>query len=247
MIAFTPHVTNGATVTLNVDGLGAKPLRSAPNTELLAGVIIHGTPYAAVYNNSDGAFYLQGFFGNPYNIPLAAGLDYWASTAPNSYFAFPIGQVISRITYASLFALIGTTYGAGDGSTTFGLPNKQGRVSAMIDVTGTVLSNTYVSNGAGAAGLGGYGGEQAHALITNEMPIHNHSISDPGHNHSNAAAILEQGNAQGYPNSGSDIWHGSAGTTGTTTTGISVQNSGGGAAHNNLQPTIMCNYIIRIL
>src|ERR1700761_1870676 len=50
MIAFTPHTTNAATVTLNVDGLGAKPLRSAPNAELLAGTVIQGTPYVAVYN-----------------------------------------------------------------------------------------------------------------------------------------------------------------------------------------------------
>src|ERR1700754_1619046 len=65
MIAFTPHATNGATVTLNVDSLGARPLRSAPSTELLAGTIIQGTPYVSVYNNSDGAFYLQGFYGSP--------------------------------------------------------------------------------------------------------------------------------------------------------------------------------------
>ena len=61
MIAFTPHMTNGATVTLNVDALGAKPLRAAPGAELLAGTIIHGTPYVAVYNSGDGAFYLRGF------------------------------------------------------------------------------------------------------------------------------------------------------------------------------------------
>jgi len=88
MIAFTPHTTNGQTVTLNLDGLGAKPLRSAPNTELVAGTIIQGTPYVAVYNNTDGAFYLQGFFGNPYSVPLGAGMDYWGSTAPNSSFVF---------------------------------------------------------------------------------------------------------------------------------------------------------------
>jgi len=70
MIAFTPHVTNGATVTLNVDSLGSKPLRAAPNTELLAGVLIQGTPYVAMYNNTDGAFYLRGLYGNPYNVPL---------------------------------------------------------------------------------------------------------------------------------------------------------------------------------
>jgi hypothetical protein len=56
MIAVTPHTTNGATVTLNVDTLGAKPLRTALGVELLAGTIIQGTPYIATYNNGDGAF-----------------------------------------------------------------------------------------------------------------------------------------------------------------------------------------------
>ena len=60
MIAFVPHATNGATVTLNVDGLGAKPLRFGPNVELPSGVLIQGTPYVVTYNNSDAAFYLQG-------------------------------------------------------------------------------------------------------------------------------------------------------------------------------------------
>jgi hypothetical protein len=85
-----------------------KPLCTAPNTELLAGTIIQGTPYVAT---SDGAFYLQGFYGNPYNIPLGAGLDYWGPTTPNSSFVFPTGQAISRTTYAALFSLLGTTYG----------------------------------------------------------------------------------------------------------------------------------------
>ena len=83
MIAFVPHTTNGATVTLNVDSLGAKPLRSSPSVELLTGILIQGTPYVATYNNSDAAFYIQGFCGNPYNVPLAAGMDYWGSTTPN--------------------------------------------------------------------------------------------------------------------------------------------------------------------
>src|SRR5689334_9245257 len=113
VVAFTPHVTNGATVTLNVDALGAKPLRTSPNVELQSGVLIQGTPYVAVYNNADGAFYLRGFYGNPYNIPLGAGLDYWGPTAPNSCFAFPTGQTISQATYAGLFALIGTSYNTG--------------------------------------------------------------------------------------------------------------------------------------
>jgi hypothetical protein len=108
MIAFTPHTTNGATVTLNVDSLGARPLRTSPGVELLSGTIIQGTPYVAVYNNSDGAFYLRGFYGNPYNIPLGGGLPFFGPTAPNSSFIFPSGQAISRTTYSTLFSLIGT-------------------------------------------------------------------------------------------------------------------------------------------
>jgi len=49
MIAFTAHAGNAGACTLNVDGLGAKPLRSAPATELLAGMLVAGTPYAATY------------------------------------------------------------------------------------------------------------------------------------------------------------------------------------------------------
>jgi len=110
VIAFTPHTTNGATVTLNVDSLGARPLRTSPNVDLQSGVLIQGTPYAAVYNNSDGAFYLRGVGAAP-GIPLGAGMDFWGSTTPSTAFAFPTGQAISRTTYASLFALCGTTYG----------------------------------------------------------------------------------------------------------------------------------------
>lgn len=131
VIAFTPHATNGATVTLNVDGIGAKPLRSAPSVELPAGVLVQGTPYVALYNNGDQAFYLQSFFSNPYSIPIGASIDFWGTTAPNSSFVLAYGQAISRTTYSALFSLLGTTYGPGDGSTTFNVPDLRGRVVAV--------------------------------------------------------------------------------------------------------------------
>jgi Phage Tail Collar Domain/Phage terminase large subunit len=106
-------------------------------------IIFRGMQDLAIYNNSDGAFYLQGFYGNPYNVPLAGGMDYWGTTVPNSSFAFPIGQAISRTTYASLFAIMGTTYGSGDGSTTFNLPDKTGRVSAMKEAAATRLTSSF--------------------------------------------------------------------------------------------------------
>ncbi len=172
MIAFTPHATNGATVTLNVDSLGAKPLRSAPNVELPAGVIIQGTPYMATYNNTDGAFYLQGFFGSPYNIPIGAGIDFWGTTAPNSSFAFPYGQAISRTTYAALFAVVGTTYGSGDGSTTFNLPDKRGRISVALDTMGGTAAGRVTSASGGIDGttVGATGGGQAYTMLRSDLP-----------------------------------------------------------------------------
>src|SRR5712691_7121077 len=113
MIAFVPHATCGATVTLNVDGLGAKPLRTSPGVEVAAGMLIQGTPYIATYNNADGVFYLRGFYSLPYAIPIGGLVAYVGSSAPNSSFALPFGQAISRTTYATLFSLIGTTFGTG--------------------------------------------------------------------------------------------------------------------------------------
>ena len=173
MIAFTPHITNSVgPVTLNVDSLGSKPLRSAPNVDLQAGTVIQGTPYVATYNNTDGAFYLQGFYGNPYNVPLGAGFDYWAPTAPNSCFAFPYGQAISRVTYGSLFALIGTTYGGGDGSSTFNLPDKRGRISVPLDTMGGSASGRLTASSGGIDGtlIGASGGGQAYTMQRSDLP-----------------------------------------------------------------------------
>ncbi|WP_426418191.1 phage tail protein [Bradyrhizobium genosp. A] len=258
MIAFTPHVTNGATVTLNVDGLGAKPLRPAPAVELQGGVLIQGTPYAAVYSNADGVFYLFGV-GTAPGIPLAAGMDYWATTTPSSSFAFATGQAISRTTYAALFALIGTTYGGGDGSTTFNLPDKRGRVSAGFD-NGDITGRLNGAFGVNAAALGSAGGEQGHTLTAAEIPaitstasptlavattLNNYVASNSGDN-----TLVSAGGSGGVAavslNGGPTV--SKLGATGTATgTVSSASNNTGGAAHNNIQPTIVCNYIMRII
>ena len=258
VIAFTPHTTNGATVTLNVDGLGAKPLRSAPNADLLAGVLIQGTPYLAVYNSSDGAFYLQSFFGNPYNIPLAAGLDFWGTTAPNSSFAFAYGQAISRTTYSGAFALMGTTYGTGDGSTTFNLPDKRGRVSAGKDnMGGTGAGRLQTANGGlDGTGLGNGGGADTQTLTLAQLPT---GITSS--NSSQAISVTTTQKVLNGPNTGSATAGGTqltmadpasgAEATLLSSTGnnsISVtSNNTNGSPHSNVQPTIICNYIIRII
>jgi hypothetical protein len=169
VVAFTPHVTNGdGPVTLNVDSLGGKPLRSAPNVDLTAGTLVQGTPYAALYNNTDGAFYLSGFYSSPFNVPFLGGMDYWDTVAPNSSFIFPQGQAISRTVYARAFARWGTKFGAGDGSTTFNVPDKTGRVSAMIEATATRLTAGFFVGD--STRLGGTGGGEATQLATANLP-----------------------------------------------------------------------------
>lgn len=248
MIAFTPHATNGATVTLNVDGLGAKPLRSSPGVDLLPGTIIQGTPYVAVYSNSDGSFYLRGFFGNPYNIPLGAGLDFWGTTAPNASFAFPIGQAISRTTYAALFSIMSTTYGAGDGSTTFNLPDKTGRVSAMRESTAARLTATYF--GGNSTLLGAVGGGESNVLGTANLPPYT-----PSGSISNGAISINHNanlfNSASFVAGGGNPIPSPASATITASQAASsfFGNSQGGTStpFRIVQPSIVCNYIIRIV
>jgi microcystin-dependent protein len=172
MIAFVPHVTNGVTVTLNVDALGAKPLRFGPSLELQSGVLIQGTPYVASYNNTDGAFYLQGGFANPYGIPLGGMMPYIGSSAPNSAFALPYGQAISRTTYATLFSLVGSTFGSGDGSTTFNVPDLRGRAIFGLDNMGGSAASRITAAGGNFDGtvLGGTGGGQNQTLTQAQLP-----------------------------------------------------------------------------
>jgi microcystin-dependent protein len=260
IIAFTPHATNGATVTLNVDSLGAKPLRSAPSTELLAGTLIQGTPYLALYNHSDGVFYLHGFYGStPYNVPLGGGMLYFGSAAPNSSFAFPYGQQLSSITYASLYAVLGTTFGSGGG--TFALPDLRGRVPAGKDDMGGSAALRLTSSyfGSNAASLGAVGGSESNVLSLAQLPVgitstgsNNISVGDGGRNIPTAnnsilsVPVPSSGSLQAPYESGSATWHGVPALTGSNSIGVTSNNTSG-SAHNNVQPTIICNYIIRII
>lgn len=256
VIAFTPHTTCGATVTLNVDSLGAKPLRSAPSTELPAGVLIQGTPYLALYNNSDAAFYLHGFFGNPYGIPIGASVDFWGATAPNSSFVLAYGQAVSRTTYATLFSLFGTTYGAGDGTTTFNVPDCRGRVIAGKDDMGgsaaSRLTSTYF--GGTATNLGATGGAENLTLTAAQLPSLSISGSTSGTMSVSGSAsnVILGGTSGGGGVGGGGAFglSGSASVTGTASGTLSVSGavSGtGGQAHRTVQPTIIANKLIRII
>lgn len=248
MMAFTPHATNGATVTLNVDSLGAKPLRTSTGVELLAGMLIAGTPYVATYNNSDAVWYLHNFYGNPYNIPLAGCLPYFGSSAPNSGFVIPIGQAISRTTYATLFALTSTTYGIGDGSTTFNIPDLTGRVLAGKEASATRLTSTYFAGDSTA--LGAVGGGESKTLLTANLPAY----TPAGTNATSTSAVsnIIQGSIISSSNAGGAANQLNAGATSSAIT-INAQTFTGAAQggtstpFRTVQPTIICNYIMRVI
>lgn len=251
MIAFTPHTTNGATVTLNVDGLGAKALRTSTGVELLAGMLIAGTPYTATYNNSAEAWYLHGFYGNPYNIPLGGALPYFGTTAPNSSFVIPIGQAISRTTYSALFTLFSTTFGSGDGSTTFNVPDVTGRTIYGKEATATRLTTS--GGGIDGGTLGAVGGAQNVTLSSGQIP----SLTSTGTN-----AISVTSTQTGIPSgmaltniSGTAEYgayfpgaHTFGQITSTDSNAISVDYTNGSqTATKTVAPGIVGNYILRVI
>jgi microcystin-dependent protein len=256
MIAFTPHATNGATVTLNVDGLGAKPLRSAQGVELPAGTLVQTAPYVALYNNTDGAWYLHGFFGQAYSVPLLGCVDYFGTTAPNSSFIFPRGQALSRATYAAAFAIIGTTYGSGDGSTTFNVPDLSGRVTAMLELSATRLTSTYFGSNSTLMGATGGADHSSNTIAQANLPsvsfalsisLPNYAVPNESgaanlnHGDNTFAAMGPSGGISGNPNT-------LQATPMSAATGTAASGGGGTALQvNSMQPTITCNKVLRII
>jgi len=248
-IFFTPHLTNtGSPVTLTVDGFANLPLRSAPGIEIPAGTISKGTPYGAIYNNTDGALYLQGFYGQPLAVPLLGGMDHWDTITPNSSFIFPVGQLLNRTTYAYAFSKWGTFFSAGDGSTTFGAPDKRSKVSAAADnMGGTSAGVTPFAFLASA-------GAAAETLTTPNLPPYT-----PGGSVTNGAISATAGGlpAEGLPGTSFSVQTGGAGIGYSNANGL-VFTQGASAFNGSaqggtstpfsiLQPMIFCNYIIRVL
>ncbi|MGM5033535.1 tail fiber protein [Tardiphaga sp. 803_E3_N1_3] len=252
MIAFTPHTGNALAPTLNVDGQGAKPLRYAPNGDLPTNTLIQGTPYVALYNNTDSAWYLQGgALVNPFSIPLGAGIEYWDTVAPNSAFAFPLGQALSRTTYAGLFLKWGTRYGSGDGSTTFNMPNKQGRISAMVEASASLLTSSYF--GGNSTQLGAVGGLESHTVAMINLPpitpAGTVGIFDPGHAHGyqTGSSTTAGPGGGGALMQAPAIFQTTSVLTGITAGFFGTATGGNSTPLRTVQPTMITNYIIRII
>lgn len=170
-------------------------------------------------------------------MPTASIMPYAGSSAPTGYLLCD-GAAISRSTYSTLFGLLATTYGSGDGSSTFNIPDLRGRVIAGQDDMGGASANrlTGLTGGVDGDVLGGSGGAETHTLATSELPAHDHDV-DTAVKSNNTNGV-----AGNYP-TGTNLSSPSAAQIGVNTN--SIKNTGGGGAHNNVQPTIILNYIIK--
>jgi len=158
--------------------------------------------------------------------PPGAVMDFAGSTSPAGWLICD-GSAVSRTTFAALFGAIGTLHGAGDGSTTFNLPDCRGRVTAGADGGAGRLTSAGFG---GTAALAATGGGETQTLTIAQMPGHNHIPGMGG------APLSSQGNLWGYSNSSA---------VGNAVYYDSLANTGGGGAHQNVQPTIIMNKIIK--
>jgi len=130
------------------------------------------------------------------------------------------GAAVSRTTYAKLFTSISTTYGAGDGSTTFNLPDMSRRV---------IMGRGGSGSGTIASTIGSIGGAETHTLTTTQMPAHDHTYTRASVGITFTAAAV-------------------AGVTAISTLSSTTPDSGsagGGGAHNNVQPCMVMIYMIK--
>lgn len=152
------------------------------------------------------------------------------------------GREVNRVTYATLFAAIGTTFGAGDGSTTFNLP----------DLCGRVPIGTGSGDGLTTRNPGDKGGAETHTLTTEQIPAHKHGMAHThSHNHKTAGWIAKMsasGTVRSIPCGYANEDRSGQFTSNTDATASSKSatdsNTGGGGAHNNMQPYLAIRFII---
>jgi len=186
--------------------------------------------------------------------PIGTILSYAGAIVPSGYLACD-GSLVSRTAYASLFQAIGTAYGAGDGSTTFALPDLRGRVSmgagaglgeGSSGAAGTTPAGTVLSTRA----RGEWGGSENHLLTGAQSGTSVHGHTSPAHSHAIVGDYQDFANGYYVP-SVRQPYNGAVATTtagGTTAVAVTINNSAAAnasAAHPNVQPFVVTNYMIK--
>ena len=250
-------LANGFTQLMYCDGtnvvLASVPINSTNSNVAIAGNTTVGGDLAVTGNISVGG---SGLF------PPATIVEYGGTAAPTGWLLCD-GAAVSRTTYAGLFAVIGTAYGGGDGSTTFNVPNRVNRFGVGAGglyargSTGGATSATTSSAGAHNH-TGATGGT---AITTAQMPSHNHTgtTSTAGDHSHSVFGTLSGGPGLGSGGTSSFPQTSSTSTNGAHTHSFTTDSTGSGATHNHtistdgthdhtvttLPPYVASNYIIK--
>lgn len=167
--------------------------------------------------------------------PLVASTTYYAKITDADHFNLALTPggtaIITTGSQSGTHTAISAPWGDGDGSTTFNVPDLRGRDEIGHDRMGTSAAGRMTrstTQGIYGKSLGASGGEEAHQLTVAELAAHTHTMPDgwPGVN--TAGSWQNQGGSYG-------------GTYGAT------NSSGGDVAHNNVQPGLVMNKLIRVL
>lgn len=165
-------------------------------------------------------------------MPSGSFIMWGGATAPAGFLLCD-GSAVSRETYANLYSEIATVYGAGDGSTTFNLPDMRGRVPVGVGTgAGGGASGTGLPSGGAAltaVARATWKGAETHTLSEAELAQHDHSITNPYTTAASGGTAPYYLNYTALANSQNNV----------------VGNAGSGSAHNNVQPVMGVNFIIK--
>lgn len=243
-VADLSGVSNAATARTNL-GLGTMATQAASSVTITGGsvsvnTLASVTPLAVTSGGTGGTTASEARanlgLGDISVVPVGTVLPFAGVTAPNGYLLCA-GQAVSRSTYANLYTVIGTVYGAGNGTTTFNLPDLRGRsVAGKDDMNGSAANR--IINVFDGKVLGNAGGTERHILLEAELASHTHSgATDPAGSHTHTGntdtAAGHTHSVTGTAASAGSHSHG-IGVTATdsqSTTGVrsSVATSGGSA------------------
>jgi microcystin-dependent protein len=173
-----------------------------------------GDAAADYFLSADGTFK-----ATPAGLDPGALADFAMDAVPTGWLMC-YGQAVSRATYPALYAAIGDTWGAGNGTTTFNVPDLRGRVRAGVDDMGGTSADRLTGTISGLNGdtFAAVGGVEHHALTTAELPAHTHNIPSYATPNSGASVGMDKDNSGGL-------------------TQVPSSSVGSDAAHTNMQPT----------
>jgi microcystin-dependent protein len=216
----------------------------------VAGFLLDSVHQVDTNSYQDGSITLQKLATSLVNLIIAPGIvQAFAGPSPPAGWLICDGSAVSRTTYSALFTAVGTYWGAGDSINTFNLPDFRGRTPI-----GYVNS---AAPGITARTFGTRGGNETHTLTVAEMPNHGHVVNDGQHTHTSNphhhSYVNPVGGSFGAASGPFSIYN-PAGTTNTSDTAdtmqpsganISLQNTGGSAAHDIMQPFGVLYFIIK--